>query len=132
MSIRSKTSDQARSIPYLDGAAIEKLLCLFNGRLIIRALDDLGRLLNVVVLTEEEDSIGPHHARPAPVFEFEGCTGRNFYASGIARRRAKKCRSEPKDTLRLLRGMSPVPCHLRYGHQASNVECPTDARASDM
>ena len=64
MSIRSKTNDKARSIPYLDGAAIEQLSCLFNGRLIVRALDDLGRLLDVVVLTEEEDSIRPHHARP--------------------------------------------------------------------
>lgn len=66
MSIRTKTSDKARSIPYLDGAAIEKL-----------------------VLTEEKDSIGPHHARPAPMFEFESCTGRIFYASGFAGGRAK-------------------------------------------
>jgi hypothetical protein len=114
MSIWSKTSDQARSIPYLDGAAIEKLFCLLYGSLIIRALDDLGRLLNVAVLTKEKDSIRPHHARaPAPpVFEFESCTEKNFYASGIARRRGKNAALTS-----LFGGMSAV-------------ECPTDKRAS--
>jgi hypothetical protein len=64
MSIRSKTSDEARTLPYLNHFAIKKLFCLLYGRLIIWALDDLGRLLNVAVLVEDEDPIRPHTFAP--------------------------------------------------------------------
>ena len=61
---RLQPDDATRVIPNLDHPPVEQLGRLFDGRLIIGALEDVRRLPHMIVFIEDVKSIVRHRAPP--------------------------------------------------------------------